>query len=181
MNASPIGDITILLLALGAELVLQNGSGSRIVPLDRFYRGYKQLDKAPDEVVTRIRIPRPSAGTRINWEKVSKRKCLDIASVNSAIRVRTHRDQISEAVLAAGGVAPVPLLLRQTGDYLRGKLLSIDTVLGACAVAQREISPISDVRGSAAYKRLLLRQLMLAHFARLYPERFDPEEIYESV
>jgi xanthine dehydrogenase small subunit len=181
VNASPIGDITILMLALGARVELRSEANSRTVDLDSFYHGYKQLDKSRDEVVTRIHIPRPARGTRINWEKVSKRKCLDIASVNSAIRIRDNGEEIVEAVLSAGGVAPVPLVLHKTGEHLRGKPLSTVTIADACDVAQQEITPITDVRGSAAYKRLLVRQLILAHFTRLYPDRFKLEEFYEPV
>ena len=179
VNASPIGDMTILLLALGSVLVLRSGSKTRSVPMDRFYLGYKQLEKSPDEVLTRIRIPRPAPETRIGWEKVSKRKCLDIASVNSALRIRLDGDTIEDAVLAVGGVAPVPLLMSATGNFLRGRPVGSETVLGAAALAQEELSPISDVRGSATYKRLLVRQQILAHFDRLYPEHLDLEEMYE--
>ncbi len=180
INASPIGDMTILFLALRAELSLSNGTSSRTVPLPSFYHGYKELDKSPDEVLTRIRIPRPTANTRINWEKVSKRKCLDIASVNSAITIRVDDDRIVEASLAMGGVAPIPKLLSETCDYLVGKSVSAETVLGAVAVTQREISPISDIRGTATYKRLLARQMILAHFVRLYPEHIRLHELYEA-
>jgi xanthine dehydrogenase small subunit len=64
----------------------------------------------------------------------------------------------------------VPLLLRRTGEYLLGRALSADTVAGANEVMQAEISPIGDVRGTAAYKRLLLRQLLFAHFLCFAPE-----------
>lgn len=180
INASPIGDMTILFLALKAELSLSNGTSSRTVPLARFYHGYKQLDKSPDEVLTRIRIPKPKADARINWEKVSKRKCLDIASVNSAIQIRVHGGRIVEATLAMGGVAPIPKLLTETSAYLVGKSVSVETVLGAVATAQREISPISDIRGTATYKRLLARQLILAHFVRLHPEDIRLQKLYEA-
>ncbi|MDQ7054467.1 MAG: FAD binding domain-containing protein [candidate division KSB1 bacterium] len=180
VNASPIADMTILLLALNATLVLQNGSAQREVPLAEFYRGYKTLDKQPDELVYDILIPLPPPGTKINWEKVSKRKYLDIASVNSAIAVRVEDGHIAEATLAMGGVAPVPLLMRRTGAFLIGKPLAPDTVTGAIEVAQQEISPISDIRGSADYKRLLTRQLTIAHFCKLFPEQIKARDVYES-
>ncbi len=178
VNASPIGDMTILLLALEALLVLKDGGASRTVPLTAFYRGYKVLDKTPAEVLTEIRIPEPAPGTRINWEKVSKRTCLDIASVNSALRVRCAGGVIEDVALAMGGVAPVPLFMAQTCAYLRGRPVSAETVEGAFAVAQQEIAPISDVRGSAAYKRLLVRQFLMAHFAKLFPEEINVEAFY---
>ena len=71
--------------------------------------------------------------------------------------------------LVIGTAVVVPLLLARTGQYLLGRALSADTVAGANEVMQEEISPIGDVRGTAAYKRLLLRQLLWAHFLRFAP------------
>ena len=178
INASPIGDMTVLLLALEVQLVLKDGEQSRATPITQFYQGYKQLAKTPSEILTEILIPAPDAATKINWEKVSKRKCLDIASVNSALRVRCEDGVIREATLAMGGVAPVPLFMARTSDYLVGKPVSVETVEGAMLMAQDEIAPISDVRGSAAYKRLLVRQFLMAHFARLFPEDVSVEAFY---
>ena len=178
INASPIGDVTILLLALDADLVLKDGDQARTVPLTQFYKGYKQLDKTPSEILTEILIPVPEAATKINWEKVSKRKCLDIATGNSALRLRCEDGVIREAALTMGGVAPVPLFMTRTSAFLVGKPVSAETVEAAMPVAQSEIAPISDVRGSAAYKRLLVRQFLMAHFTRLFPKWVKAEAFY---
>jgi xanthine dehydrogenase small subunit len=171
INASPIGDLTILFLALGAEVTLADAAGaSRSLPLASLYLGYKKLAKAADEQVAEISFPAPQAGDYFNFEKVSKRTHLDIASVNTAAWLRLENGVISAARLSAGGVGPVPLLLARTGEYLLGRELSAETVAGANEVMQEEISPIGDVRGTAAYKRLLLRQLLFAHFLRFAPE-----------
>lgn len=180
VNASPIGDMTILFLALDAQLILQAGDDSRTVPLKDFYKGYKQLDRAPGEIVREIRIPTPPADTKIHFEKVSKRTCLDIASVNSAIKIRCEDERIKEVSLSMGGVAPVPLFMKETCAWLANKPVSGDTVRESFAVAQKEISPISDVRGSAEYKRLLVRQFLIAHFSKLFPEFVNVREFYET-
>ena len=177
INASPIGDMTILLLALGCQLVLKNGKRERTVPMTSFYKGYKDLAKSPNEVLTQIIIPKLSKDTKIDWEKVSKRKCLDIASVNSAIHIQCDGDILKEVGLAIGGVAPVPLFMKNTSQYLVDKTISRETVEDAIQVAQGEISPISDVRGSAEYKRLLVRQLVISHFCKLFPERLKVGEL----
>ena len=85
---------------------------------------------------------------------------------------------IQEAGLAMGGVAPVPLFMTNTANYFVGKPVSIETVEGAFSMAQDEIAPISDVRGSADYKRLLVRQFLIAHFARLFPEEVRVDAFY---
>ncbi len=171
VNASPVGDVTILLLALGATLVLKNGETSRTVPITSFFKGYKRLDKTPSEILSEIHLPIPFVDTKINFEKVSKRKHLDVASVNSAMKVRCEGAIIREIALTMGGVAPIPLFLEATCRYFLGKEACRKTIEGAYPIVQQEISPISDIRGSAEYKRLLARQLLIAHFVKLFPDR----------
>jgi xanthine dehydrogenase small subunit len=181
INASPIGDMTILLLALDSNLVFANGNSIRTVPMKNFYKGYKVLDKKENEILTHIEFKFLESASRIHFEKVSKRKCLDIASVNSAIKTSVQREIIRDIGLAMGGVAPVPLYMRNTCDYLINKEISHATVSEAIEVAQNEISPISDIRGSAEYKRLLVRQLMIAHFCKLFPEKFSVKDFFSGI
>jgi len=190
VNASPIGDMTVWFLALDAEINVRTGSGSdRILPLRDFYKGYKQLNKTADEYITAIRFRKPSSDFRFNFEKVCKRTYLDIATVNTAISLRisspTAREGalsvagdlphgratdaiVAEAHVSAGGVAPVPLYLKQTSAFLTGKPVITQTITEANEIMQSEISPISDVRGTAQYKRVLLRQLFSAHFYEMF-------------
>ena len=170
INGSPIGDLTIMFLALGASVTLATPAGAtRELALPDLYLGYKQLAKAADEQVTEISFPAPQPGDFFNFEKVSKRTHLDIASVNSAAWLRVENGVIQAARVSAGGVGPVPLFLARTSEFLLGRELSTETVMAANEVMQAEISPISDVRGTADYKRLLLRQLLLAHCLRFAP------------
>ena len=177
VNASPIGDFTALLLALDARVVLDHGDARRTVPLKEFFHGYKQIDLRPGELLVEVAFADP-AGAQVNFEKVSKRTCLDIASVNSACSVRTEGATIREAHVSLGGVAPIPLYLHETGRTLRGRTLDLETAWDAVRISQQEIAPISDVRGSAEYKRLLARQLLIAHFVTLFPDRFPAEAFY---
>ncbi len=180
VNASPIGDMTALLLALDTTLTLEDGLKKRNVALRSFFKGYKQLDKTPAEVLTEIMFSVPDSGTRVHFEKVSKRKTLDIASVNSAIRIKTASGKIVRADLSFGGVAPIPLFMQNTCDFLAGKQIEMKTVLAAIDVAHSESAPISDIRGSADYKRLLVRQLLIAHFTTLFPDQLTVKDFYET-
>jgi xanthine dehydrogenase small subunit len=168
VNASPIGDMTIILLALDAEIGLGDGDNHRSVPLREFFLGYKNLDLHPGELVEWVRFSTPASGSLFNFEKVSKRTHLDIASVNSALSVEVHKGTIRRVCLSAGGVAPVPTQLPRTAAYLTGREPDAATALAAAEMARSEVAPISDVRGSAEYKRLLLGQLVLAHFHVLF-------------
>ena len=113
-----------------------------------------------------------TANEHVSFEKVSKRRWLDIATVNSAARIKLAADgTIASVRLALGGVAATPLYLKETSAWLVGKQIDASTMHGMVERAMKEIAPISDVRGSARYKSLLARQLLLAHFDKLFPER----------
>lgn len=180
-NASPIADMTCLLLALEATLLLTTAEGGeRRLPLRSFFLDYKTLDLKPGEWITAIVFPRPEPA-RVNWEKVSKRPWLDIASVNAAAKIDAADGSIRSAHLALGGVAPIPLYLEKTSAGLAGKPLTTATVKEALDQVREEIVPISDVRGSARYKRLLARQLVLAHFETLFGDILELEALYATL
>lgn len=164
INASPIGDLSIFLLALDATLLLNNGSTTRALPLRNLYKGYKVLDKQPGEYLESVSFDLPDSNTFFSFEKVSKRTNLDIASVNTACSMRLQNNHIDTICISAGGVAPIPTLLSKTNSFLKGQVVDAAVVEQAIAIAQTEIAPISDARGTEAYKRLLLGQLIKAHF-----------------
>ena len=165
VNASPIGDMTAWFLAVDAEIEFNSG---RKLPLKDFYLGYKQMNKSDDEMITKIRFKKDF--THFNFEKVCKRTYLDIASVNTAISLKVSENKIENAHVSSGGVFATPLYLRKTSEFLQGKEILVETINEANEILQPEISPISDVRGTAEYKRLLARQLFFAHFVELFSE-----------
>ena len=173
INASPIGDFTVMLLALGAVLGLEADDRIREVPLERFFLGYKQLDMKEGEGLEWVALPLERGS--FSFEKVSRRRYLDIASVNSAAWMLIRDGRIERARLAAGGVAPVPLYLDGGSSLLEGETPRDELIEQLLNTVQEEIAPIGDVRGSERYKRLLLRQLLLAHFYRLFPEQMHTE------
>jgi xanthine dehydrogenase small subunit len=180
-------------IVLRTNSQVSTGSGSdRVLSLKDLYLGYKQLARSDDEYITAVRFRKPNGGFRFNFEKVCKRTYLDIATVNTAISmtirtmpadewvppVLSETDDPSRGVpaaftiidahVAAGGVSPIPLYLKETSAFLRGKAINDETIAVANEIMQSEISPISDVRGTESYKRLLLRQLFRAHFVELF-------------
>ena len=169
VNASPIGDFTIFFLALNAHIKLGDGRHSRIIPLQQFYKGYKDLDKSPEEMIESIEFDLPGKNNFFNFEKVSKRTNLDIASVNTAIYLKIENEKIVSAFLSAGGVGPVPMLLKNSSAFLLNKEISNSLIDDLIEIMQEEIAPISDARGTKEYKILLLGQLVKAHFITLFP------------
>ncbi|MEO6000751.1 MAG: FAD binding domain-containing protein [Chitinophagaceae bacterium] len=169
INASPIGDLTIFFLSLNAKIILTDDHSTRELPLQDLYQGYKTLAKRPEEYIKQVWFTLPDKNALFNFEKVSKRTNLDIASVNTAMTITLEDDTIIHARLSAGGVGPIPLFLSETSTFLEGKKLTAYTIQQAIEKAASETSPISDVRGTATYKRLLLKQLIKAHFITLFP------------
>ena len=179
VNASPIGDLSILLLALDAELILEDRIGvSRQVKLCNYFLDYKKSILTEGEIIKYIVFSTLREGGQIGFEKVSKRNYLDIASVNSAMSIHVKESTTEHLDYAVGGIAPVPKYMIKTKAFLSGKNLDITTLKSALEIIQSEISPISDIRGSKEYKRLLVRQLFLQHFLTLYPEIFDTVKIH---
>ncbi|MFH1197009.1 MAG: FAD binding domain-containing protein [bacterium] len=177
VNASPIGDISNFLLAFDSTLHLRNSGNEREVELKKFYIDYKKCDLRPGEFIDKISFALPDKKYHLNFEKVSRRTYLDIASVNTTILIAEENMKIKKIHLSAGGVFPYPLYLSRTSEYLKGKIISEKIIGEAVKIAKEEIKPISDARGSVEYKRLLLGQLIKAHFIKLFLRLFDVEEL----
>ena len=171
---------TIKIISAKNYYTITNEDGKeRILPLKQFYQGYKTYDLKAGELLKAISFKLPNSKSFFNFEKVCKRTHLDIASVNSAIHISVENHLISDAHIAIGGVAAIPKYLFETSQFLIGKELNYEIILDANAILQNEISPISDVRGTNDYKRLLARQLFFAHFTELFPEKFTLNDLVD--
>lgn len=168
VNASPIGDITIMFLALNASLVIENAGNTRTIALDKFYKDYKKFDLYKGEIIKEIIIPIMNPNAKYNFEKVSNRKILDIAAVNSSILIAIDANNIiSDLRVSAGGVSPIPMTIDGM-ERFKGRAVSFELAKELSEYTASKTSPIDDVRGTAKYKKLLLKQLMLAHFNKLF-------------
>ncbi|MGC6173173.1 xanthine dehydrogenase small subunit [Lacrimispora sp. 38-1] len=163
VNASPVADTVPLLMAMNAVLTIRGCEGTRRVPVREFYHGYKQTENKSDEWVASISIPLGEYDF-IHFEKVSKRKEVDISAVNSAIALKTSDGVIKKASIACGGVGPTTLFMPETSHYLEGKSMTEETFLGAYEIIGREAAPIGDVRGSADYRKAVMQNLLMKHY-----------------
>ncbi|MCX8056185.1 MAG: FAD binding domain-containing protein [Ignavibacteria bacterium] len=181
VNASPIADLVNMLLVLDAKLYLESEQNKREIYLREFFKGYKLLDKSDDEIIKAISFKIPKENYLFNFEKISRRTYLDIASVNSSFFGYIENNFVEEIHISAGGVAPIPLYLKTTSSFLKNKIITKDLIAEAIEIGMNEISPISDARGSAEYKELLLRQLILAHFEKFFPELVSIDLVLKEV
>jgi xanthine dehydrogenase small subunit len=181
VNASPIGDMSIFFLALNSTVTIQKENGTeRQIPFQSFHQNYKVYDLKEDEILKNISFKVPQANDSFSFEKVCKRTHLDIASVNSAARISLKNNVIMDAHFSFGGVAAIPKYVHKTRAFLIGKEINNQTVKEAAIILQSEIAPISDVRGTSVYKRLLAKQLFFAHFIELFPTKVQLQKLIAS-
>ncbi len=180
VNASPIGDMSVFFLALNSTLyITDKNKNIRKIPFNKFHLDYKKYDLNSGEIIQAVAFNKPDKNAFFNFEKVSKRTHLDIASVNSAMQIKTEGNKISQVHISVGGVSAIPKYLTETVTFLKNKEINTETIINAEKIMQSEISPISDVRGSNIYKRLLARQLFFAHFIKGFPKRIDLNEVFK--
>jgi xanthine dehydrogenase small subunit len=161
-TGSPIGDTLPVLLALDATVTVAGPRGERVVSIHDFFTGYRTTACGPDEFIVAVHIPVPPAGTDVRAFKVSRRRDLDISTVSAAMRLRSTGDgRVDEIVLAYGGMAATPKRATATEEFLSGKPWSRATVDAAMDVVVTDFSPLTDVRGSAQYRMLIARNLLL--------------------
>ncbi len=174
-TASPIGDALPPLVALGATVRLASVRGERQMAVADFLTGYRKNALAPDEVIVSVFLPRPPAGAHFACEKISKRHDQDIATVGAALLVREEAGLVAEARLAFGGVGATVLRAARAEATLTGRPFDAASVAAAAAALAGDFAPLSDWRGSAAY-RLAVAQGLLH---RLHLRATRPDLVHE--
>jgi len=165
VNASPAADTPPSLLAYGAEVELVSVRGARWVPYAAFHLGYKKMDLAPDELVARIRLPKPQGLGYHFYRKVGTRQAQAIAKVCLAAYARLEGRVVTELRVGLGSVAPVPTRAYRTEAVIKGQSLDALDLTAARAAILEDITPIDDIRASAHYRRVVtgnvLEQMLL--------------------
>jgi xanthine dehydrogenase small subunit len=159
-NGSPIADSLPLLMVMDAQLEIVGPRGSRSRSINGFYTGYKKMDLRRDELIARVILPLPEVGEKLRLYKVSRRTDLDISTFGAAIRVQTQDDVIRSAAIAYAGVAPTVVRLPKTEAFLVGKPFDEYTFRDASQRARSEVTPITDVRGSADFRLQLCENVL---------------------
>lgn len=162
-NASPIGDTPPALLALDATVVVQGPKGQREVQLNKFFLAYRKTDLQQGELISQIKFKLPDSKTSIRFFKNSNRKDLDISAVNLAMKVSwkdSEKKEISDILIAAGGVAATPLRFYKTEDFLKN---SFD-IEGAVKELHSEFKPLSDLRASSSYRHVVVENYFRKFF-----------------
>lgn len=164
-NASSIADFTIFLLALKASLELRSSEGTRTVALADFFTGYKQTVLGSNEIISAIEIP-VRKNMFVSFKKSSKRKAVDIATVNSCLGVEFEGKKIVSSILSFGGIAPVPVVISNS-SLSEAMVGDKEKILEYSDSVSNSFQMISDIRGSIGYRKLLIRNHIIEHLENL--------------
>ena len=167
VNASPAADLVPPLIAYDASIVLKSASGDRALPLVDFFTGPGQSVIEPDEILTEIRLPLMPSLSAATFIKLGQRRSMAISQVNLTTRLTVDESGVvSEARIVLGAVAPVPMRAVTAEEILLGEEPTEKLLGEAAAKARAEVTPISDVRASLAYRlemtEVLVRRALLA-------------------
>lgn len=168
-TGSPIGDTLPFLLVSEGEVCVakwdlkRKAIVQRTVPFEKLYLGYRKLALEVDEVITHVTFRNPAPDQHLRIYKVSQRKDLDISTVSGAFsfRIQTSGKQkkIAQAKIALGGVAATPIRLSAIESQLTGKEITPELLSETAVQIGQSVKPLSDLRGTADYRRVLAQNL----------------------
>jgi carbon-monoxide dehydrogenase medium subunit len=160
-DASPAADTAPPLLALGASVHTERSKGKgREIPLEGFFRGPRETELKGDEIITHITFPTPKDPARGAHIKLGLRNAMAISVVSMALMLEMDGEICRNARVALGAVAPMPIRASRVEGLLEGKRIDAGVIDDCAALVRDEISPISDIRASAAYRTLATSVLL---------------------
>jgi aerobic carbon-monoxide dehydrogenase medium subunit len=158
-GGDPLTDPGASLIALDAEVILSSSKGQRRLRLDEFFIDYYQTALGPGELLTEIQVPRPQ---RPGWShiKFTPRSIEDFATVGVAITLQAKNSICEDVRLGLNSVAPTILRAKKAEEVLRGKPITDSALREMGEIAATEVDPMDDNRGSAEYKREMVKVLV---------------------
>ncbi|QEW08042.1 xanthine dehydrogenase small subunit [Nitrincola iocasae] len=164
-NASPIGDMPPVLLALDAQLRIRDAEGVIDMPIREFFTGYRQTRLPPGGFIEALILPRLQPDSFLRIYKLSKRLDDDISAVCLAMHLQLDQDRIVSARLGLGGMAATPARAYQAEAALIGQPFTPEGIRAAQRALAADFTPLTDVRASAEYRlrsasNLLLRAVL---------------------
>jgi len=160
-NAAPSADMAPPLIGLGAKVKLKGPKGERAIALAQFFTGPGESRLQIGEMLIEIQVPNPAPHTQGIYLKLPARTAIDLAVVGVAVVVTldTKGANIVDTKIVLGAVAPTPIRAHQAENVIRGKTINEGLIEEAAQIAAEEAKPISDVRGSASYRKEMVKVL----------------------
>ncbi len=158
-NAAPSAENAPVLMAMGAVVKLVSSKGTREVPLDEFFKGPGQTVMNKGEILTAVNVPVPPAGSGASYQHISARGKVDISAVGVGVMLIMKEDICQDARIFLGAVAPVPMMAVNAQDVVRGRTITEELLENAGLEASKECRPITDMRATAEYRKLMVAVL----------------------
>lgn len=155
-NGSPAADTTPALIALGAQCVIASSKGTRTVPVEQIVTAPGRTILTADELLVEFRIAAPKGHSSDCYQRFIPRNEMDIAVVGIGAAVTVEGGKFTAARIGLGAVAATPLLAKEAGDSLVGKPVNDESIAAAAALAQKIVTPITDMRGTMEYRKHLV-------------------------
>lgn len=168
-NASPAADGALGLVALEATVHIAGPGGERRVEAKEFFEGPGLTVLREDEIVTGFTVPVPAEDTGTCFISVG-RTALDISTISIAVALTMDGDRVKDAKIALGSVAPTPLRLLDVEKRLKGKTLTEKLVEDTAKMVSESIQPITDIRGTAEYRREASRGMAVEALTKAWRE-----------
>jgi xanthine dehydrogenase small subunit len=167
-NASPIGDLAPLFIALGGSVELRKGERIRALPLEKFFISYGKQDREPGEFLRRLIVPRLPAATFFKAFKISKRFDEDITTVLGAFRIGVEGGRIASVRIAFGGMAEIPKRATAVEAQLVGAALHDVNIwrLAAERIGD-DFAPLTDARASSQYRLGVAQNIVIKALAEI--------------
>jgi len=167
VNASPAGDSLPVLAAYDAEVELGSSRGTRRVPFNEFYAGYRRTMLQTDELVLAVRIPKLKEGERDFFWKVGTRRAQAISKTVLAARAAMSGETIEAISIGVGSVAPTVIRAPQTERLLTGAALTAALIEEARRTIAKEVAPITDLRSTEHYRRTVSGNVLVKFLRQL--------------
>ncbi|MFC1867832.1 FAD binding domain-containing protein [Thermodesulfobacteriota bacterium] len=158
-NAAPSADSSPPLIAFSANLKLAGPEGERVIPLEEFFTGPGETVLQSGEMLSEIQVPTPLSHTGAVYLKLPARTAVDIAVAGVAALITMEGEICSNARIVLGAVGPTPIRAKRAEEIITGKKIAGDLIRKSARAASEECRPISDVRGSVAYRTEMVELL----------------------
>jgi carbon-monoxide dehydrogenase medium subunit len=160
-NASPCSDTVPILMALDSELIIAGNNSERRISVESFLLDYRLVDLKAEEYLKSVMIPEQPKAAGSAYLCRMLRRAMEIDIVNVGLWLLMEKDNRCRDIrIALGSVAPIPMRAKEAEASLRAQTISEESIQLAGDVASREVAPIDDVRGSADYRRQMVKVLV---------------------
>jgi len=177
----PSNDSAPAILVLDAKFRLQAKGNERLIPAEQFFLGPRRTLLVPGEILTEIIVPLQN-DFKATFLRFGRRRAMSLSVVSAAAGVAVRDNQIATARIALGAVAPIPLRAHKAEQVLSGQKITPEVLAEVANMAAAEISPISDMRGSAEFRRRISAVLVRRALEKAIGQATEPanEEEHQS-